>query len=274
LIVTTQKPFDEIGGYLEPYNNIMVVGCGTCATEVQTGGEKQVHEMAERLRGKWNVEEMVIEAPCDERIARREWRKIQRRGTDIDALLCLCCGAGVQTLAEVADLPCVPGLNTRFIGKVERIGLYYERCRACGECHLGETGGICPVTRCAKGLMNGPCGGMVDGKCEVENYTRDCGWILIWKRLRKIGRVDLFRKTRAPRDFGLIVFPREIVAPHRRAGGEATSEPESEKPLTKAVVEVTAPQKKPSESSSKSTGKGKQESVDKAQFPSMLEMKQ
>jgi len=205
MIVTTQK-----------YHNIMVVGCGTCATEVQTGGEKQVNEMAEKLTGKWSVQKMMIEVPCDERIARREWRKIQKESANLDALLCLTCGAGVQTLAEIADLPCIPGLNTHFIGKVERIGLYYERCRACGNCHLAETGGICPVTRCAKGLMNGPCGGMVDGKCEVGDYTRDCGWVLIWNRLRKLGRVDLFRKTREPRNFGQEAIPREIDNIHIR----------------------------------------------------------
>lgn len=198
--------------YLEPYNNIMIVGCGTCATEVQTGGEKQVMEMAEMLRGKWFVDTMIIETPCDERISRRDLRKTKELGKDIDALLVLSCGAGVQTLAEVAEIPCIPGLNTHFLGKVERIGLYYERCRACGDCHLGETGGICPVTRCAKSLMNGPCGGMIDGKCEVKGYVRDCGWYLIWKQLRKQGRMELFRKIRPPREFGLEAYPRGIDA--------------------------------------------------------------
>jgi hypothetical protein len=203
----------------------MIVGCGTCATTVQTGGEPQVKEMADRIRGKWFVDTVVVEAPCDERIARKDWRKIERqgRGKNIDALLCLMCGAGVQTLAEISKVPCIPGLNTHFLGKVERIGLYYERCRACGNCYLGETAGICPVSRCAKGLMNGPCGGVIDGKCEVGGYVRDCAWFLIWKRLKEFGRMDLFRKTRPPRQWGLQAYPRGIDAiPSHRAGREST----------------------------------------------------
>lgn len=212
MILTTQKPLEEIMKYLEPYNNVMIVGCGTCATEVQTGGEKQILEMADKLRGKWFVQTMIIETPCDERISRKDWRKIKEQIKDIDAALVMACGAGVQTLAEVADLPCIPGLNTHFLGKVERIGQYYERCRACGDCHLGETAGICPVTRCAKNLMNGPCGGMYDGKCEVKGYVRDCAWYLIWKKLKEQRRLDFFRKIRPPREFGLEAYPRGIDA--------------------------------------------------------------
>lgn len=242
MIITTQKPLEEIMRTLQSYSNIMIVGCGTCATAVQTGGEPQVREMADKLRGKWFVDTVVVEAPCDERIARKDWREIQSqgRGKNIDALLCLMCGAGVQTLAELAELPCVPGLNTHFLGKVERIGLYYERCRACGNCHLGETAGICPVTRCAKGLMNGPCGGMIDGKCEVGGYVRDCAWFLIWKRLKKFGRMDLFRKVRPPREFGLEAYPRGIDAiPSHRIGRETTvmGPEETEKYIVKAIKE-------------------------------------
>lgn len=242
MIITTQKPLEEIMRTLQSYSNIMIVGCGTCATAVQTGGEPQVREMADKLRGKWFVDTVVVEAPCDERIARKDWREIQRqgRGKNIDALLCLMCGAGVQTLAELAELPCVPGLNTHFLGKVERIGLYYERCRACGNCHLGETAGICPVTRCAKGLMNGPCGGVIDGKCEVGGYVRDCAWFLIWKRLKKFGRMDLFRKVRPPREFGLEAYPRGIDAiPSHRIGRETTvmGPEETEDFIVKAIKE-------------------------------------
>ena len=240
MIVTTQKPLEEVMKMLESYSNIMIVGCGTCATTVQTGGEPQVREMADKLRGKWFVDTVVVEAPCDERIARKDWRKIQSqgRGMNIDALLCLMCGAGVQTLAEVAEVPCIPGLNTHFLGKVERIGLYYERCRACGNCHLGETAGICPVSRCPKGLMNGPCGGVLDGKCEVGGYVRDCAWFLIWKRLKKFGRMDLFRKIRPAAQFGLQAYPRGIDAiPSHRMGRETTlmGPEETEEFIVKAI---------------------------------------
>ena len=212
MIVTTQKPHQEITRFLEPYYHIMIVGCGTCATEVQTGGEKEVHELAEKLQGRWSVETMMIDAVCDMRLVRRGWRSIQKSKSSIDAILILACGAGIQTYSDIVPLPCYPGLDTHFLGKVERIGLYYERCKACGSCLLGETAGICPVTRCAKGLVNGPCGGMMNGKCEVGGYVRDCAWSLIWERLRRQGRMELFRKIREPKQFGLQAYPRGIDA--------------------------------------------------------------
>jgi hypothetical protein len=212
MIITTKKPFDEVLRTLEPYRSVLVVGCGVCATECQTGGEKQVAEMKEKLLGTWEVDTMMVESPCDERISKKDWRKIQAEGKKVDVLLVLACGAGVQVLAEVTGLPCMPGLNTQFIGKVERIGLYHERCRACSDCILAETGGICPITRCAKGLVNGPCGGMIDGKCEVGGYVRDCAWYLIYKELEKQDRLDLMDKIRSPRSFNLQSYPRGVDA--------------------------------------------------------------
>lgn len=230
LIITTSKTLEEIETYLLPYQNILIVGCSVCATLVQTGGEKEAAEMAEKLQGKWFVDTEIFETACDERISRKDWRKIKRKlGDSIDAVLCLTCGAGVQTLTELIDKPCFPGLNTHFLGKVERIGLYYERCRACGECQLGETMGICPVTRCAKGLMNGPCGGVIDGKCEVGNYVRDCAWFLIWEKLRKFGRMELFRKIRGPQQFGLMAYPRGIDSIHYPKSSENADMEQGEK---------------------------------------------
>jgi len=215
MIITTSKELEEIESYLLPYQHILIVGCSECATLVQTGGEKEVIEMADRLQGKWFVDTAVFKTACDARLSRRDWRKITKElNGSIDAVLCLTCGAGVQTLTDIMDKPCFPGLNTHFLGKIERIGLYHERCRACGECVIGETMGICPVTRCAKGLMNGPCGGVVDGKCEVGGYVRDCAWFLIWKKLKNHGRMDLFRKKRPPQQFGLRAYPRGIDAIH------------------------------------------------------------
>jgi len=216
VIITTQKPLEEILNYLRPYRKIFIIGCGTCATECQTGGEKQVQEMKEKLEkeGFEVVGTGMIESPCDERLTRkfiRAQRKNGRALDDAEAVLVLACGAGVQVVAELLDKPVFPGLNTHFIGKVERIGRFYERCRACGECVLGETGGICPVTQCAKGLLNGPCGGMADGKCEVGGWTRPCAWVLIYERLKAMGRLDLFKKFRPPRDYSRKAGPGEVV---------------------------------------------------------------
>jgi hypothetical protein len=214
LIVTEQKTFDEILRMLEPFKKIFVMGCGTCSTVVQTGGEEQVKQMAERLReaGKEVVGVTVVETPCDARILRRDTRKVKDAIESSDAILCMMCGAGVQDVVEHLKKPSVPALNTKFLGLIEHIGEFYERCRACGECILYETGGICPIVRCPKGMLNGPCGGMYDGKCEVGGYKRDCAWVLIYNRLKELGMLDAYKSYKPPRDYSkLNVQPREII---------------------------------------------------------------
>lgn len=226
MIVTKQKPMPEIRAMLEPYKKLIVVGCGLCATTAQTGGEKQVKEMIQQLRDKKTIlGSVVIEAPCDLRVAKRDIRNVKGGIAEADGIVALCCGAGVQVLAELTGKMVVPALNTCFLGEVEHIGRFYERCRMCGDCILYETGGICPIARCPKSLMNGPCGGVVNGKCEVkterikldkdgkkvtEIIERDCTWILIFNRLKELGRLDLFRKYRAPRDRSISAHPREV----------------------------------------------------------------
>jgi len=113
----------------------------------------------------------------------------------------------VQFLAEMLEsLPVVPALNTRFIGVTEAEGVWSERCRACGNCKLDRFGGICPVTICAKGLLNGPCGGSTLGKCEAGN-DKDCAWELISRRLRQQGRLDNLRLFVTPLDYALRAHP-------------------------------------------------------------------
>jgi len=194
-----------------PYSSVFIVGCGTCATSCQTGGEDQVKEMQKRL-GKKVIGKAVVESPCDLRIVRRDLAGSKEALSRADAVLVLCCGAGVQTIADYTGKTVIPGLDTLFIGKIERIGRVYERCRACTDCLLYETGGICPVSRCSKGLMNGPCGGMADGKCEAGGHTRDCAWVLIYNKLKEQGRLEIFSKYRQPRDRSKKSQPQEILS--------------------------------------------------------------
>jgi len=205
---------EEILRMLEPFKKIFVMGCGTCSTVCQTGGEEQVKEMAEKIKekGKEITGFVVVESPCDARILRRDTRKMKDKIEEADAILCMMCGAGVQDVVEHLRKASVPALNTKFLGQIERIGEFYERCRACGECVLYETGGICPVVRCPKGMMNGPCGGMYEGKCEVGGYQRDCAWVLIYNRLKELGMLDLYASYKPPRDNSeLNTQPREII---------------------------------------------------------------
>jgi len=214
LIVTEQKPLEEILNMLKPFKRVFIIGCGKCATIVQTGGEEQVKQMAEKIKnsGKEVTGTIIVETPCDARILRRDTRALRDVIESSDAILCMTCGAGVQDIVEHLSKPSIPALNTKFLGIIERIGEFYERCRACGECILYETGGICPIVRCPKGMLNGPCGGMYDGKCEVGGYKRECAWVLIYKRLKDLGMLDLFKSYKPPRDNSkLNVEPRDII---------------------------------------------------------------
>ena len=217
-VITTKKPFEEVLEALKNVKKIGIVSCGSCAALCQTGGTEGAKEMAEKLEkeGFEIVFSIVPEEVCDQRVMKQDFRKIEEDLHNVDAILSLSCGVGIASLNEVLakkfpQLPVFISNNTEFIGMTERIGRFYMRCRGCGQCLLNETGGICPVTTCAKSLMNGPCGGMVNGKCEVGNYEKDCGWVLIYNRLKEIGRLDLFSILRDPLDWSESGHQREVV---------------------------------------------------------------
>ncbi|MHA2067903.1 MAG: methylenetetrahydrofolate reductase C-terminal domain-containing protein [Candidatus Thorarchaeota archaeon] len=216
MIVVKLKPFTEIASMLGQYQSILVVGCDGCSGIYEVGGLKQAEilkqqlELARELRkgGKIRVKTVSIPRQCDVDIVAN---KLRREVAEQEAILSLGCGVGVQTLADIYDdKPVFPALDTMFIGMEDKSqGKLFERCKACGDCILAETGGICPITRCAKGLLNGPCGGTVNSKCEVYGYARDCAWILIWTRLKQRGMMNLFTKFR-PFRVNKQHFPREL----------------------------------------------------------------
>ena len=187
MIITESKLFSDILLNLKPYKKVFIIGCAACATKCQTGDEDSVIKMRSELEkaGKAVTGYAVLDTPCDIRIAKRDLGK-SAGAQEADAILVLACGAGAQSAEKVIKKPLIPGLNPVFIGTAERIGVYHEYCSVCGECILDRTAGICPVTRCSKGLVNGPCGGMVDGKCEVD-LDKDCAWVLIYKKLKESG---------------------------------------------------------------------------------------
>ncbi len=217
-IITTKKPFEEVLNAIKNTNKIGIVSCGSCAAMCQTGGTEGANEMAEKLE-KEGFEVILIMIPdevCDNRVMMKEFRKTDEELRDVDAILSLSCGLGVASITQVlarkySHIPVFISNNTEFMGMTERIGRFYMRCRGCGDCLLNETGGICPLTTCAKALMNGPCGGMVRGMCEVGNYEKDCGWVLIFNRLKELGRLDLFTKLRDPVNWSESGHQREVV---------------------------------------------------------------
>ena len=188
MIVTKQKDPQKIDEMMKPFKKIFVVGCGSCATSCQTGGEEQVNAIKQKYKDKI-IGTAMIEEPCDLRLNRRDLKEHRSKIKEADAILVMSCGSGVQTVGDYTNKIVLPALDTLFIGETERLGKFQETCQACGECILDETGGVCPITRCAKSLLNGPCGGQVKGKCEVGKYENDCAWVNIWKKLKDQNRL-------------------------------------------------------------------------------------
>ncbi len=195
-----RKPINEIKSVISGYSKILVVGCGGCVSVCLAGGQKEVLELVEDLKsssGGGNIgqlEAYTVERQCNQKFL----LELDDMAGCSDCIVSMACGAGVQYLAErFPKLPVFPALNTIAIGVDREIGVYEEKCRACGQCVLAYTGGICPVTKCAKGLFNGPCGGTNKGMCEIDN-TIPCAWNDIYNRLSDQGRLDNIIKIQEP----------------------------------------------------------------------------
>ena len=216
MIVAKRKPFKEIKESVSGANRILILGCGTCVAVCLAGGEKEVAILASQLKmalqlenQNVHIDELTIERQCDREFI--EQINTSVNVDDYDLILSTACAAGVQLLSDVFDHKVVvPGLNTTFIGVAEGPGVWTERCRACSDCVLADTGGICPVTICAKGLLNGPCGGARNGKCEIDP-EKDCAWVLIYNRLEKLGRLDRMKQIHAPKRHSVQEHPATII---------------------------------------------------------------
>jgi len=205
MIIGERKPLEEIQDMIKDYSKILNVGCGGCTSICLAGGQKEVDqlnaELKKSLKGgdsSTQIDSFTIERQCNADF----FSELDQMVAEYDAVLSMACGAGVQFLAErYQDKPVLPALNTVFVGVDREIGWYEENCRTCGDCVLGETGGICPVTRCAKGLFNGPCGGTtLDGKCEVNSEV-PCAWYEIYERLKKQDRLGNILKIKTAREW-------------------------------------------------------------------------
>lgn len=198
MIVGERKPLRDILASIAPYRKILVLGCGACVTVCLAGGEKEARELAAlfRLKG------FVARASSVERQCEREFVLSARRYVrDAEAVVSLACGVGVQVLSELfPQVPVFPGLNTTFLGAPVIQGVWEERCIGCGECIVHRFGNICPVARCAKSLLNGPCGGSKGGKCEIRS-ERDCAWQLIYDRMKALGRLEELFVIQPPKDW-------------------------------------------------------------------------
>ena len=226
MIVGERKPFEEIREKVQGYNRLLLLGCGTCVSVCMAGGEKEVELLATQLRMANQldnkdviVEEATVQRQCDSEYV----EAIMEKAKACDAVLSMACGAGVQLVADMLEpIPVIPALNTRFIGIAQAEGAWAERCRACGNCLLADYGGICPMTMCPKSLVNGPCGGSKDGKCETSD-ERDCAWALIYDRLTKQGRLDIMYELCPLKDYSAQLHPaRQVNEAYLRAEMEET----------------------------------------------------
>lgn len=214
MIITEQKPLKEILETLKEYNKVFLIGCGECATTCKTGGEDELAKMKVELEkeGKSVLGVCIPGAPCVAAQAKTELAKNMKALREAEAVLVLACGLGVQSVKDNDRLGLVvlPACNTLFGAVMDAQGNFYEKCSMCGECVLDITAGICPITLCPKGLLNGPCGGMDKGKCEVDK-EKDCAWVLIYKELEKRKKLDTLKKVQPAKDFEKITKPRKLM---------------------------------------------------------------
>jgi hypothetical protein len=210
MIVTVQKPLDEILDSLSPYTRVLIAGCDGCTQPPRGLREAEalsrLLELGAGTRGKkLDLKVTTLPKQCDSYLVADS---LGQQTEDVEAILSLACGVGVQTLTQVLpDLVTLPAQNTLFMGmEVREEGIFEENCAACGDCILALTGGICPIARCAKGLLNGACGGSSNDKCE-QDLEKDCAWCLIYKRLQKLDRLDVLQEFRPPRNFRAVARP-------------------------------------------------------------------
>jgi len=197
---------DEILDYISPYEKILVVGCDGCTQPPRGLREAKTLSQLLGLGGKLRNKDFVFKVTtmakqCDSYLAAS---MLKPQMEEMDAVLSLACGIGVQTLAGISPQTRVfPAQNTHFMGAEEReASTLEERCAGCGDCLLALTGGICPIARCSKGLLNAACGGSKDGKCELSP-EKDCAWILIYEQLKTQGKLEVLKEFRPPRDYQL-----------------------------------------------------------------------
>lgn len=222
MIVGEHKPIKEIMESVKEYSNVLVVGCQTCVSVSLTGGDRAARSLTEALvhAFKGSRKLHIFENSTLERQCERDWIKpFFDLPEGVEAILSLACGAGVQTMAdEFKGIPVLPALNTTFVGALDEPGVLNEKCVGCGDCLLGLTGGICPIARCAKKLLNGPCGGSSNGKCEISmTVGRDveCAWYYIVERLKELDKLDNYEKISRAKNWisSGAGGPRQLVHP-------------------------------------------------------------
>ncbi len=192
MIITKKRDFKKLIENIKNYKSFFLIGCSECATLCGTGGEEQVKELSDALRaeGKEVTGGFVAKTGCQVLGTKKELKAFKDETARAECILVMSCGAGTQSAVEIfADKPVYPTNDSLFLGNMTRFQMFDERCSMCGECILDKTAGICPVTTCPKGLLNGPCGGMKDGRCEVSPDI-PCAWVRIYERMKTLDKLE------------------------------------------------------------------------------------
>lgn len=214
MIISQQKPLKDLLTCLKEYHKIFLIGCGECATACKSGGEPEILKMKQDLEGagKIIVGSCIPSAPCVAAKLKSELAKNAPALRQSEAVLVLACGLGVQSFKDNdrLNLAVFPACDTLFGAVMDARGNFFEKCSMCAECVLDETAGICPITLCPKSLLNGPCGGVNKGKCEVDN-DNDCAWVLIYKELEKNNKLESLKEIRNPRDHKKSIKPHKLI---------------------------------------------------------------
>lgn len=214
MIISQQKPLEDLLSSLAGYNKIFLMGCGECATACKSGGQPEIAKIQQALEAACKVitGSCIPSAPCVAAKLKTELAKNMKALRQSEAALILACGLGVQSFKDNdrLDLAVLPACDTLFGAVMDAQGNFYEKCSMCGECVLEATAGICPLTLCPKSLLNGPCGGVSQGKCEVDNQ-KDCAWILIYRELDKKKKLASLKEIRKPKDFKKSARPHKLI---------------------------------------------------------------
>jgi len=202
MLYTENKPIEEILESLGDEKNIFLLVCNGCAEACETGGAEALSEMKAELQkaGKNVTGELLVDFLCNKVLIASRLAREAEKLDQSDSILTITCGIGVQAVSKVVDKVVHPAANTVSLGGLQGLWPAEERCQACGACVLDYTGGICPIAFCAKSLLNGPCGGSQDGKCEVNKET-DCVWQLIYDRLKELNKLETLARIIEPKDW-------------------------------------------------------------------------
>jgi len=222
MIITQKRDRKQLLENIKDYNSFFLIGCSECATLCGTGGEPELQEMKELLEseGKKVTGTFVAKTGCQVLGTKIELKPSRDALAETDCILVMSCGAGTQSAVELfKDTPVYPTNDSLFLGNMSRMQMFDQRCSLCGECIIDSTGGICPVTACPKGLLNGPCGGTNEGKCEISPDI-ECAWVRIYNRLQKINRLDDMKKINEPKNWAAQKKPMTLNAREKKEEGK------------------------------------------------------